>query len=66
MIDYRAEFAKLDAAREDFATAPDWGDNLVDPQYACPQCGERDADELVWQDDDTVWCAACGHRYVRR
>ena len=37
--------------------------NLVSPKDACPTCGQRDADHLVWIDDDTVQCAACGTRY---
>ncbi len=35
--------------------------NRVDPAEACPTCGERTADRLVWQEDDeTVRCAGCG------
>lgn len=35
--------------------------NNVAPTEACPNCGERNADRLVWQDDDeTVKCAGCG------
>ena len=31
---------------------------------ACPNCGERNADRLVWQDDDeTVRCVRCGTTY---
>lgn len=38
--------------------------NNVSPGFGCPKCGERDADELVWQDDhETVRCARCGTRY---
>jgi hypothetical protein len=38
--------------------------NHVDPTEACPNCGERNADRLVCQDDDeTVRCAGCGTRY---
>jgi len=46
-------------------TPPD-SDNLVRPEDACPNCGERDADELVWLDppnDDRVRCANCGTEY---
>ena len=35
----------------------------VDPQFACPDCGERDQDRLAWQDDDEVECQTCGRRY---
>ncbi|MFV0442548.1 MAG: hypothetical protein ACK5Q5_03150 [Planctomycetaceae bacterium] len=32
----------------------------VDAAFACPECGERDPDRLVWGDDDLVRCASCG------
>ena len=35
----------------------------VDPQFACPDCGERDQDRQAWQDDDEVECQTCGRRY---
>lgn len=38
-------------------------DNLVAPEDACPLCGERDADRLVWQDDERVECQMCGTVY---
>lgn len=41
----------------------DDNDNHVDPIFACPTCGERDADRLVWIDDDRVECQACGTIY---
>lgn len=38
--------------------------NNIAPAEACPNCGERDADRLVWQDDEeTVRCAGCGTTY---
>lgn len=37
---------------------------LVEQQWACPHCGNRVADDLVWQDDDTVQCQVCGTVYV--
>jgi Zn ribbon nucleic-acid-binding protein len=37
--------------------------NQVEPGEACPKCGERDADRLVWIDDDTVQCGSCGTKY---
>lgn len=37
---------------------------LVDAKFACPTCGERDMDSLVWNDDgETVTCASCGETY---
>ena len=33
--------------------------NLVAPGDGCPDCGERDADLLVWLDDERVECQAC-------
>ena len=30
---------------------------------ACPNCGEWDWDRLVWQDDESVRCDACGTTY---
>lgn len=39
----------------------DFESNLVsDP---CPQCSERRADCLVWEDDLTVRCSTCGTTY---
>ena len=42
------------------------GNELVLLRNACPGCGERRMDWLVWQepDWDTVKCAACGHTYA--
>lgn len=36
-------------------------DDLVDEAHACPGCGERRVDELVFQDDDDsrVRCSTC-------
>lgn len=37
----------------------------VDPADACPNCGERCQDLLVWFDNaDQVGCEACGHVYA--
>lgn len=36
---------------------------LVDAGYACPGCGERREDRLVWQ-ENVVRCAGCGTEYV--
>ena len=37
--------------------------NDVDRGSTCPGCGERRADRLVWQDDDSVLCTTCGKTY---
>jgi uncharacterized Zn finger protein len=39
--------------------------HLVAPEDACPRCGERNQDRLVWTPpgSDTVRCATCGHTY---
>ena len=37
--------------------------NRVSPNAACPICGERDIDRLVWVDDDWVRCTTCGIQY---
>lgn len=33
------------------------------PEDACPNCGERESDELVWLDDERVQCQKCGTTY---
>ena len=35
----------------------------VEPGFACPWCGEREMDLLVWVEDDVVECHTCGCRY---
>ena len=35
----------------------------VVPEEACPNCGERERDELVWIDDEIVQCKQCGTAY---
>ena len=37
---------------------------LVDPSSACPDCGERRVDILVWQEDESVRCARCRTTYI--
>ena len=40
--------------------------NLVPVEDACPRCGERDADRLVWQErprEGLVRCISCGALY---
>ena len=38
--------------------------DLVSPDFACPHCGERDMDRLVWIDDEQVTCQNCGAVYT--
>jgi hypothetical protein len=40
--------------------------NLVRPEDACPNCGERDCDRLVWLDDERVQCQCCQAVYEPR
>jgi hypothetical protein len=35
----------------------------IAPQCACPNCGEDDADQLVWTDDEQVECRRCSTVY---
>ena len=38
--------------------------DLLPPGCACPRCGERHCDRLVWREDDSgVDCSSCGHFY---
>ena len=37
---------------------------LVASEFACPHCGERRDDHLVWHDDEFVRCSGCGTEYV--
>jgi len=37
--------------------------NRVAPGLACPECGESDADRLIWLNDEFVRCDACGTIY---
>jgi len=39
-------------------------DELVAEADACPKCGERNVDRLVWQDDGAVKCSTCGKQYT--
>ena len=38
-------------------------DECVEQGFACPHCGERRMDLLVWVEDDCVECETCGHHY---
>lgn len=33
--------------------------DLVPPGSACPDCGERNMDQLIWIGDDRVACQSC-------
>ena len=35
------------------------GDGMVTCENACPTCGERNMDNLIWIDDDEVTCQTC-------
>jgi len=39
-------------------------DDLVAEADACPKCGERNVDNLVWQDNGKVKCSTCGKQYT--
>lgn len=40
-------------------------DNLVDREDACPRCGQRHVDRLIWIDDgEQVRCANCSTTYT--
>ena len=38
-------------------------DERVEAGFACPHCGERRMDMLVWVEDDRVECQNCGRGY---
>jgi hypothetical protein len=38
--------------------------DLVRTEWACPRCGERRLDFLVWVDDEHVECASCKAVYA--
>lgn len=38
----------------------------VAPEDACPRCGERDQDNLLWQEDGVIHCTNCDAWYVPR
>ena len=44
-------------------THPKCETDLVAPRDACPRCGQRDIDLLIWIDDDRVECKTCGTIY---
>jgi hypothetical protein len=59
--DARLQF--IDATRPDVeldVVHPD-PDDLVDLEDACPRCGERRVQKLVWQADlESIRCESCG------
>ncbi len=42
---------------------PPVGDTMNEVAFPCPDCGEADADLLVWLDDEFVRCETCGTIY---
>jgi len=50
-----------DGANDDEDAGP-----TVDEADACPRCGERHQDCLVWDDDERIHCTNCGTRYEPR
>ena len=38
-------------------------EDLVQLEDACPLCGERNIDRLIWLDDENVECQMCGTVY---
>ena len=36
---------------------------LVEEAFACPKCHNRNVDELVWLDDETIQCTRCQTEY---
>jgi len=42
---------------------PPVGDMKNTVAFPCPDCGESNADRLVWQDDEFVRCDTCGTVY---
>jgi uncharacterized Zn finger protein len=41
-------------------------ENCVEPDQACPECGEDYIDSLIWLDDEKVECQSCGKVYFPR
>ena len=37
--------------------------SLISEANACPSCGEREVDRLVWEADEDVHCTTCGVIY---
>ena len=47
--------------KDQLPTTPDL--DLVDEAFGCPHCHNRNLDELVWLDDETVKCTRCNTKY---
>jgi hypothetical protein len=66
-IDFEDEGGATDEqdAAEAARSQADFNDDYdrVDPEDACPRCGEDDPDHLIWVDDRVVECVRCGTRY---
>jgi nitrite reductase/ring-hydroxylating ferredoxin subunit len=46
------------------SSEPAWlDDNMVEPDFGCPVCKERRADQLELVDDEKVICRTCGKSY---
>ncbi len=58
----RVEWDALQTAVE--ALWPSDEDELLDVADACPKCGERRVDQLVWNHEgDFAVCGSCGFEY---
>lgn len=59
----RAVVAKATGQSAESGVSPAFdAPELVEPDDACPRCGERRVDQLVWNaDGDGVTCASCGN-----
>jgi len=54
------EFSDLKAKFEEAGK-----EDEVQEAAACPSCGERRVDKLVWDEDgDSITCSSCGCNYV--
>ncbi len=63
--DYWGEQDECDFLRQEESDRLEQADNYqVNDTDACPKCGERGVDELVWKTDEVVRCSTCGHRYT--
>jgi transcription elongation factor Elf1 len=56
--------ARLKALAEKHGSQSDAVIELVDAAFGCPKCGNREMDNLPWNEEfDTVTCGKCGHTY---
>lgn len=50
---------------DDHASSESDESNLVPPAFACPQCGERDMDQLICDENgEDIACRSCGTNYI--